>query len=72
MKISPVLSPGDGVSDFFAVMWMEGDPAELHIEELVSEVFSLTNIVLLKAHNLVTDLSVTIIRPVNLRLLRLS
>lgn len=32
LKISPVLSPGDGVPDFFAVMWMEGDPAELHIE----------------------------------------
>ena len=32
MRISPVLSPGDGVSDFFAVMWMTGDPAELHIE----------------------------------------
>ena len=43
-----------------------------YIYELVSEVFSMTNIVLLKAHNLVTDLSVTIIRPVNLRLLRLS
>ena len=35
MKISPVLSPGDGVSDFFAVMWMEGDPAELHIEVFI-------------------------------------
>ena len=32
MRISPVLAPGDGVSDFFAVMWMTGDPAELHIE----------------------------------------
>ena len=49
----------------------DGD-RKFEIDELVSEVFSLTNIVLLKAHNLVTDLSVTIIRPVNLRLLRLS
>ncbi len=32
MRISPVLSPGDGVSDFFAVLWMDDDPAELHIE----------------------------------------
>ena len=32
LKISPVLSPGDGVGDFFAAVWMEGDPAELHIE----------------------------------------
>ena len=35
LKISPVLSPGDGVGDFFAVMWMEGDPAELHIEVFI-------------------------------------
>ena len=46
--------------------------AYVYCTELVSEVFSLTNIVLLEAQNLVTDLSVTIIRPVNLRLLRLS
>ena len=32
MRISPVLLPGDGVSDFFAVTWMKGDTAELHIE----------------------------------------
>ena len=35
LKISPILSPGDGVGDFFAVMWMEGDPAELHIEVFI-------------------------------------
>ena len=35
MRISPVLAPGDGVGDFFAVMWMEGYPAELHIDVFI-------------------------------------
>ena len=35
LKISPVLSPGDGVGDFFAVTWMEDDPEELHIEVFI-------------------------------------
>ena len=35
LKISPVLSPGDGVADFFAVAWMEGDPPELHIDVFI-------------------------------------
>ena len=35
LKISPVLSPGDGVSDITAAAWMEGDPAELHVEVFI-------------------------------------
>ena len=35
LKISPVLSPGDGVSDVAAAVWMEGDPAELHVEVFI-------------------------------------
>lgn len=35
LKISPVLSPGDGVSDVSAAVWMEGDPAELHVEVFI-------------------------------------
>ena len=32
VKISPVLTPGDGVADLFAAVWMEGVSGELHID----------------------------------------
>ena len=35
LRISPVLSPGDGVSDISAAVWIEGDPAELHVEVFI-------------------------------------
>ena len=35
LRISPVLTPGDGVSDVSAVVWMEGDSADLHVEVFI-------------------------------------